>query len=505
MSRQRLQPPADLLDPAVPVLPVSADHGAAPEGAPPLSRRAIVFYGIGSASNGIKNRSIAAFLLLFYSQVMNVPATWIGSALAVTLIIDGLLDPVIGQISDNFRSRWGRRHPFMYFAAVPYGIAFVLLWSPPVGWSAEALLTYMTCCVVALRFIDTFFEVPASAMAAELTPHYHQRTTLIASRYFFTFAGGLLMIWVAYTFFFDEGSGGLFVRGSFHRYALLAGTVIAVAILACAIGTHHRIPWLRRAPERRLTPVLLVRELFQTLANRSLWLANAAGLFTAIATGMVGGLATFFQVYFWELTPAQLSYLPIAGMVAALIGIVAGPWLSRRLGKRWAAVAMFAMLILVSITPVTLRLLDLLPPNGSNIVVGVVLLETLCVSALTLMTSMALTSMIVDIAEDSEVRTGRRSEAILVSIDNVLKKTTAGAGVFTASLIITAAGLSQQVRPGELPQASLDTMALYFVPAIILIYGSAIASLLLFRLDEQSHAANLETLAQRREQDRTAQ
>lgn len=466
---------------------------------PPMSWPAMLLYGLGSASNGIKNRSISTFLLLFYSQVVGLPATWVGSALAVTLIIDGLLDPVIGQISDNFRSRWGRRHPFMYAAIVPYGLVFYLLWAPPAGWSDPALLAYMTACVVAVRFIDTFFEVPASALTAELTPDYHQRTTLVACRYFFTFLGGLGMVWIAYRFFFSDAHGGVFIRENYGTYGLLAGLLISLAILISAISTHRRIPWLHRAPERKLTPRLLVRELGETLANRSLWLANAAGLFTAIATGMVGGLATYFQIYFWELTPLQLSYLPIAGMAAALIGIFGGPWLTRTFGKRQAAIGMFAALIIASIAAVSLRLMGLLPPNGSPAIVAIQIAETIAVQALTLMSTVAITSMIMDVAEDSEVKTGRRSEGLLVSVDNVLKKTTAGAGVFFASLILTAAGLSEQVRPGEVSTEALWTMGAVFVPAIAIIYGGAIAMLLIFRLDEAAHSANLEALRERRE------
>lgn len=467
--------------------------------APPLRFGTMLFYGLGSASNGIKNRSISTFLLLFYSQVVGLPATWVGSALAITLILDGLFDPVIGQISDNFRSRWGRRHPFIYFSAIPYAIIFVLLWTPPAGWSPEALLAYMTVCIVLLRSIDTFFEVPASAMSAELTSDYHQRTMLIACRYFFTFAGGLTMIWIAYKFFLSEADGGLFVRASYGQYALLAGIAIALAILGCAMGTHHRIPWLRQPPARKLTIGLLFRELAQTLANRSLWLANAAGLFTAIATGMVGGLATYFQVYFWELTPDQLSYLPIAGMIAALLGIVIGPWITRWLGKKKGGIAMFAALMIVSITPISLRLAGLLPENGTQFVFVLLFFEALLIAMLTLMTSMAITSMIADVAEDSEVKTGRRSEGLLFSVDNVLKKSTAGVGVFAASLILAAAGLSGQVRPGEISEAALHQMGFYFVPAIILIYGGAIISLLVFPLDEDTHKANLETLRARKD------
>lgn len=465
---------------------------------PPLTWPAMLLYGLGSSSNGIKNRSISTFLLIFYSQVIGIPATWVGSAMAITLIIDGVLDPVIGQISDNFRSRWGRRHPFMYASVIPYGFLFYLLWSPPVGWSDSATLAYMTCCIVAVRFVDTFFEVPASALTAELSSDYHQRTTLVACRYFFTFLGGLGMIWVAYRYFMSDERGGLFVRENFQNYGLLASLVISVSILVAAISTHNRIPWLHKAPTRKLNLATLFHELRDTLANKSLWLANGAGLFVAIATGMVGGLATYFQVYFWELTPTQLSYLPVAGMAAAGIGIIGGPFLTRWFGKRQAAIGMFAALIAVSIAAVSLRLANLLPPNGSTTVFVIQLLETVAVQSLTLMSTVAITSMIMDVAEDSELKTGRRSEGLLVSVDNVLKKTTAGAGVFFASVVLTFAGLSDRIRPGEVAADSLWNLGAVFVPAICLIYGGAIAMLLIFKLDEAAHSANLAELEKRR-------
>lgn len=463
----------------------------------PLSRSTMLLYGLGSASNGIKNRSIATFLLLFYGQVIGLPATWIGSALAITLIIDGLLDPVIGLISDNFRSRWGRRHPFMYAAALPYAVVFALLWMPPEGWSQAATLGYMITCVVVLRFVDTFFEVPASAMAAELTSDYHQRTTLVAYRYLFTFSGGLLLIWAAYRFFLNEKSGGLFVRASYSTYGMVAAVVIATSILLCAIGTHSRIPTLRQPPERKATSRVVFRELIETLANRSLWTANAAGLFTAIATGLVGGLSTYFQVYFWGLTPSQLSYLPIVGIVAAALGILIGPQITRRLGKKCGGMAIFAALALASTLPVSLRLLDLLPPNGTTTLFAILIAEALTVGALTLMGSMAITSMIVDVAEDSELKTGRRSEGLLVSVDNVLKKTTSGVGVFGASLILAAADLSARISPDQVSDANMAKMGLAYVPAIWLIYGGAILGLLAFRLDESTHQDNLRRLQER--------
>lgn len=467
---------------------------------PPLRFGTMILFGLGSVSNGVKSRSLSAFLLLFYSQILGVPAVWIGSALAIIMVIDGFVDPVIGQISDNFRSKLGRRHPFMYASAVPYAIAFYLVWVPPAGLSDTQLMAYMVTCVIVLRSIDTLFEVPAAALAPELTQDYHQRTTLVSFRYFFTYGGGLLLAWVAYRFFLNESSAnpeGLFGEVGYQRYAFFASVVIGISILVSTWGTHSRIPWLKQPPARKLTFRLLVREIIETLANASLWLVNSAGLFTAIATGFIGTISTFFQIYFWGLDSKQLSWIPIGGMVAALIGVVLAPRITKLLGKKRGAMLMLFLLMLVSITPVTLRLLGLLPDNDSPMILMLVVLETSITGGLTLMTTIALTSMIIDVVEDSEVKTGRRSEGLLVSVDNIVKKSVAGFGVFSAGLILTVVGLQEGARPGTVPQEALHEMGLFYIPCVIAIYIGAMLSLAAFRLDEASHERNLDVLRQR--------
>ena len=90
-----------------------------------------IFYGFGSVAFGVKDNGFSYMLLLFYNQVVGLPATLVGLALMIALVWDACIDPLIGQLSDNLRSRWGRRHPFMYAAALPVAISYVALWNPP--------------------------------------------------------------------------------------------------------------------------------------------------------------------------------------------------------------------------------------------------------------------------------------------------------------------------------------------------------------------------------------
>ena len=86
-----------------------------------------LYYGIGSVAYGVKDNGFAYFLLLYYNQVLGLPAQWVGGAIMVALIFDAISDPIVGYASDNLHSRWGRRHPFMYAAAVPVAFSFYLL------------------------------------------------------------------------------------------------------------------------------------------------------------------------------------------------------------------------------------------------------------------------------------------------------------------------------------------------------------------------------------------
>src|SRR5690349_22901849 len=96
--------------------------------------RTRLFYGFGSIAYGIKDNGFRALLLIYYNQVVGLPANLVALAIMIALVVDSVFDPIIGQISDTWHSKWGRRHPFMYFAAIPSALSFLLLWNPPMDW-----------------------------------------------------------------------------------------------------------------------------------------------------------------------------------------------------------------------------------------------------------------------------------------------------------------------------------------------------------------------------------
>ena len=152
----------------------------APAAAPRLGRFGVkLFYGLGSVAFGVKDNGFQVLLLLFYNQALGLDARLAGLAIMVALVFDAFVDPIIGYVSDRLRTPWGRRHPLMYAAALPVAFSYLLLFSPPAGFHQAQLFVYLLCTSILVRFFISVYEIPSSALVAELTEGYDERTSFL--------------------------------------------------------------------------------------------------------------------------------------------------------------------------------------------------------------------------------------------------------------------------------------------------------------------------------------
>ena len=135
-------------------------------------------FGIGQFAEGLKNTGFGLFILFYYNQVLGLSGTLAGAALFIALMFDAITDPLAGSLSDNFRSKFGRRHPFMYASAVPLALAFYGLFSPLAGLSEWGLFAWLTLFAVLTRGAMTLYHVPHLALGAEMTENYQERTRI---------------------------------------------------------------------------------------------------------------------------------------------------------------------------------------------------------------------------------------------------------------------------------------------------------------------------------------
>lgn len=455
-------------------------------------------YGFGSVAFGVKNNGFDYFLLIFYSQVLGADAGIVGTALLIAMLFDAFSDPLMGYLSDNTRSRWGRRHPYMYAAALPIAFAYYFLWNPPADLRGNDLFGYLVVLAVLIRLLITMYEVPSSALVAELTDDYDERTSFMSFRYFFGWTGGTLMATFALAVYLvptDTISNGMFNVAGFGQFGATAAAVIGTAILVSALGTHNRIPYLREAPpKRKMTLGRVFGELFETLANRSLLALFVAALFGAIATGVGAGLNYYLNSFFWEFSTQQISFLSLSVVLSALMGLVFSPIVSKRLGKRRGAIIVGIIAFTVAPMSVTLRLLGLFPENGDPVLFPLVMTMTVLDVALIITFQTLMSSMIADVVEESELKTKRRSEGVFFAAITFSRKFVQGFGVVSATVILSIAQFPAGAMPGEVDPTTVYRLGLYYAPTVFTVWMIMIWFLRLYRIDRTTHEENLRRL-----------
>jgi glycoside/pentoside/hexuronide:cation symporter, GPH family len=454
-------------------------------------------YGTGAVASGVKHRAITGFLMLFYNQVVGLNPAVVSAVIMITLLFDALFDPLIGQASDNFRSRWGRRHPFMYAAALPYPLLFFLLWTPP-DWSDAALAVYLLVILVGARFFDTFFELPTNALAPELVKGYDERTQIAAIRALFGLAGAVGMTALALNVFMKEnadGTGGVLAREGYFNYGLTAALLIFSVIMICSLGTHSQIPRLSRPEERKLGLLQMGREFAQTLNNRSFIAVALGGLFAAAAGGMAQGLELYWNLYLYKLAQSQIVLISVAGIVASVVGAIVSTWFSRWFGKRNAASGLFLTSLICTTAPLGLVLTGLVrdPDVLFRFLLPLQAIGSACNSSALVM----LGAMLMDTVEQIQLKTGRRSEGLILAAEQMVKKITSGFGVLVSGLILAVVAFPIGAERHEVPEATLHTMAYYYIPLKAVIMLVCLICLSQYVINREKHQANLQTIRAR--------
>lgn len=459
-------------------------------------------YGFGAVAYGVKDNGFSFFLLLFYSQVIGLDARLVGTAITVALIFDALSDPIVGYWSDNLHSKWGRRHPFMYASAVPVAATYFLLWAPPEGWSDAALFWYLLLLSVLIRTFITFYETPSAALAAELSSDYDQRSSLISYRFYFGWTGGNAMSVLMFAALFPAFATAAIPSGQFNReayelYGQIASGLIFAAIVVSALGTHSRIATLRSAPpKRRMTLAAVFREIVETLGNRSFIGLFIAAMFGAVATGLASALNFFLLTYFWEFSERQIGFIVIGVFASAVIGSLLAPLATRTIGKKRGAILVGLVAFIGSPLPIALRLLGVLPADA-DFVFWFVLITGVLDVGLIICFSILFSSMIADLVEQSELKTGRRAEGLFFSATTFIRKMVQGIGVLMAGFVLSLAGFPSGATADNVSDDAIWRLGAYYVPTILVLWMAMIAVISTYKLERSDHDQNLRELAAR--------
>lgn len=454
-------------------------------------------YGIGAIAYGIKENGYTTFLLLFYNQVVGIPAGAVGIVIAIALIFDAMIDPVIGVLSDRTYTRWGRRHPWLYGSAIPIALSWLLLWYPPQG-STATVLGWLLVTAIFTRAAIATNEVPSLAMAPEMTLDYHERTSVLRYRYLFGWAGGLVMLTLAYSVFLAPPLGatsGPNAKGGFQLYGLFGAAAMALTVLISAWGTHAR---MAKLPPKRIDVKPLratIADMRQTLSNRAFITLMIAGIFGYTNQGVGFAISQYNLNYVWQFNSGELVIYALALFFGMVVMFFCVTPIARALGKIRGGSVLVMMAAFFVVSTYTLRLLGLFPEPGSPWLLPCFLffntIGTSCGIGALIITS----SMMSDVVEASEEITGRREEGLFFAGSLFMQKTATGLGILICGLLLQAAQFPEKAVMGRVPASAIDAMNVYFVLTTLALGILSGTALLRFPFGEAEHKARIAKLA----------
>jgi GPH family glycoside/pentoside/hexuronide:cation symporter len=199
-------------------------------------------------------------------------------------------------------------------------------------------------------------------------------------------------------------------------------------------------------------------------------------------------------LYFWELSQARLSLMATIGAVGALVGASLVGMVSRRLGKRRGTIICYTLGLLNGAIPIALRLLDLMPANGSNALFVILSAEAFFLGMLYVMSAVMMNSMLADVVEDVAVKSGQRSEGLLFSADQFFTKAVSGLGVMVSGGVLSLIAFPRDAKPGEVDPELIFRLGALYLPTVIGMTLIAIGLLFAYRIDRTQHERNLATL-----------
>ncbi|MFA6174058.1 MAG: MFS transporter [Kiritimatiellales bacterium] len=370
-------------------------------------------YACGAAADNLIMNAFGSLVMPVYNIALFVDPALLGWAVAIPRIFDAFIDLGVGNISDNTRTRWGRRRPYIFGGAISCALILPIIWMSPFH-SDWGVFWWLTIFGFIYMVAYSIYIIPYQALGFEMTTDYDERTRLLAWPNYVGLTMSFLLPWlprlIVFKGFGDPVHGAIYVSIGVGALILLAGIMPAI------VGRE-----IARAEEQ--APIAFLNAVKQSLSNRSFVIVALSNIvvLTGLATfGTLGLYVNIFLIFAGlpheEASAAGLAIVGLGGTVyaiAAYFSVMIAVWLGTRLGKKAATQILLGVTMLgVSSLWFTLRpdmpYLQLL----SSFLIGFGLQGTW----------MTFFVMVGDVCEEDELKTGLRREGIFSSIGSFSRK-----------------------------------------------------------------------------------
>jgi GPH family glycoside/pentoside/hexuronide:cation symporter len=443
-----------------------------------LSRLTKIIYGSGDLGFSLTGTIIGAYFLFFLIDVVGIKPAVAGIAILIGKTWDYINDPLIGHLSDRTRTRWGRRRPFLLFGALPFGLAFILMWYRPPFESQIALAAYYAFVYVLYDAAATFVYMPYFSLTPELTDDYDERTSLTSYRMFYSILGGLIAFTVP-----------LMIVGTFNpenaSRVLLMGTIFglgsAMPLILVFFFTRERKDFTV------LEKPKLVESLKAAFKNRPFVFGAVIYLLTWICMDILQTVLLFFIKHVLRLE--SMSDLIMALIfVTAMFALPLWEYISRRYNKRLAYAFGIAFWAVVQILLITVS-----PSVPVAVIYFLCIMAGIGISAAHVLPW----AILPDAVEWDEYQTGERHEGMFYSLVTLMGKVASSVAIPLTALMLD---LTHYV-PNAVQQPDSAILGIRLlvgpIPAVFLTIGIIFA--LKYPLDRVQFSNVVKELKERRE------
>ena len=372
---------------------------------------------------------------------LGLSAFWLGAILIIPRLWDAISDPIIGHLSDNTRTRWGRRRPYLLLGGIAVAISFVVIWWIPKGDTVHSWfptdsgfqvfqLVYILISLLIFFTAVNIFEIPHGALGMEMTTDYHERTRLFSAK---SFVGNLFAMSTPWLFALAsmeifKGPGGNEVDGMRYVSILIAAILIPLSFWWFL---KLREPGFKKVAAQEKTPFWT--DMKHTASNKNFIMLTLTIFTLAMGFNFVSLLGSYIPIFFiyGGDKVAGATLLGINGTIWAITGVLAVfplNWISPRLGKRKTLSIAILLMCLAQLS----KIVCYNPALPYLIIIPTVLLSAGMLFFFTLGSS-----MVGDICDEDELKTGNRSEGSFYSVFWwFIKMGTALASLIAGALIV---------------------------------------------------------------------
>lgn len=421
-----------------------------------------VLYGSGMIGYALLIQGYMQFYNPIFNDTLGLDPVLIGWVIAICRIWDALTDPLMGNITDNTKSRFGRRRPWIALGAVLCAVSFVAIWWFPSGQSENFYFGWLLVFSLIFYVAFTIFSVPYIALGMELSPDYHERGSVMAIRTVLQQVGFFAissLYWLTSLDQFDDRAEGM------KWNSIWVGILIFVVILIPGIFSreHPSLSGRATAKRKKTRLVVSVKETLSCWPFLNLALITVVSLLGLMMVGSLGYYVTIYHMFGGDQGDASGKLMTIVNYTIPISTVVAVPLL-QKLSTFWGKRVTMIFAFSIALIGTLLKWPFYTPDNPYLSIIPSILLGVGSAAAYVFVNA-----MIPEAVDADELKTGERREGMFSAVYSWTFKIGAAIALLMAGYVLSWTGFDANLD-GQQSESTIFWMRVYFtgIPAVSL-------------------------------------